>query len=58
MRAYGLEKMLACGEGEEERTAKEKVDGGDTGGHGDGPGGAEISGEETERMEDADYDSR
>ena len=34
---------------EEEWTAEEKVDGGDTGGNGDGPGAAERSGEELER---------
>ena len=43
---------------EEERTAKEKVNGGDTGGNWDGSGRAERSGEEPERMEDADYDGR
>jgi len=40
---------------EEERTDEEKVDGGDTGGNGDGPGGAETSVEEPECVEDADY---
>ena len=38
--------------------AEEKVDGGDTGGNGDGPWGAARSGEEAEGVEDADYDSR
>ena len=45
------------GGGEEERTAKEKVDGGDTGGYGHGPGGAKRSVEEPESVEDADYGS-
>jgi len=43
---------------EEEWTAKEKVDGGDTGGNGDEPGEAERSAEEPERLEVADHDSR
>src|SRR6218665_2280525 len=43
---------------EEERTAEEKVDGGDSGGNEDGPGGAERSGEKPERAKDADYDVR
>ena len=34
------------------------MDGGDTGGNGGGPGGAERSGEDSECMEDADYDYR
>jgi len=40
-----------------EETAKENVDGGDSGRNGDVPGGAKRSGEESERVEDADYDS-
>ena len=36
----------------EEETAQEKLDGGDSGGSGDGPGGTERSGEESERVED------
>jgi len=43
---------------EEEWTAEEKVDGGDTGGNRDGPGGAERSDEEPESVEVADHDSR
>ena len=34
------------------------MDGGDTGGNRGGPGGAERSGEESERGEDVDYDGR
>ena len=41
-------------EEEEERIAKEKVDGGDTGGNGYEPGGAERSAEKPKRVEDAD----
>jgi len=37
---------------------EEKVDEGDTGGNGVGPGGAERSGEEPERVEVADQCSR
>jgi len=40
--------LLAC--------ADEKVDEGDSCMNGDGPGGAERSGEELELMEDANYD--
>ena len=52
--------MLVCGEGREEEkgTAKEKVNGGDNGRNGPGPGGAERSGEESECVEDADHDGR
>ena len=41
---------------EEEGTTEEKVNGGDNGGNRDRPTGAEKSGEESECMEDADYD--
>ena len=41
-------------EQEEEGTTEEKLDGGDN--DGDGPGGAERSGEEPERVQDADHD--
>ena len=41
-----------------ERTAEEKVDGGETDGNGEEPGAAEGSGEEPERVEDADQDGR
>jgi len=43
----------------EEGTAEEKVDGGDNGGNGVGPGGAKRSDEVSECVEDAaDYDGR
>lgn len=45
-------------EEEQEETAKEKVEGGDNGRNEDGPGGAERSGEESECVEDADYNGR
>jgi len=59
MRADGLEKemMLACGE-RRRKGGREKEDGGDSGGNGDGPGGAERSSEESEHLEDAEYDGR
>ena len=41
---------------EEEETTEEKVNGGDPGGNGSGR--AERSGEEPERVQDADYDGR
>ena len=42
--------------GKEEGTAEEKVDGGDNGRNGVGPGEAERSGEKSECVEDADDD--
>ena len=41
--------------GEEDEGTTEKKVGGDNVGNGDGPGGAERSGEESECVEDADY---
>jgi len=57
MRADGLEKemMLACGEGRRRRGQPRKRWMEE---HEEGPGGADRSGEELDRMEDADYDGR
>ena len=60
MRADGLEKeMLACGEGRKRRGRPRKrwmVEILVPGGNGDGPGGAERSDEEPQRMEDRPTD--
>ena len=58
------ERDVGVWSGEEERTAEQNwlidwlidVDGGDNDGNWVGPGGAERSGEESECVEDADYD--